>query len=117
MNLKMTDYKLDIGKEASNLYLIVFMALLFMAGLPALLPLALVNIWSRYLTNRSLLQSYSSKVEGLGEYFNSFALILFPVTLILCPLLGEWMLASNTAIYPNGLPTAFTFLDFLKGHH
>ena len=58
----MTDYKLDVGKEASNLYLIVFMAMLFLTGIPALLPLAFVNILSRYLTNRSLLQSYSSKV-------------------------------------------------------
>lgn len=58
----MTDFKLDVGKEASNLYLIVFMAMLFLTGIPALLPLAFVNILSRYLTNRSLLQSYSSKV-------------------------------------------------------
>lgn len=67
MNRKITDFTLEVYKEASNLYLIVIMAMLFCAGIPATLPLATLNILSRYITNRSLLQSYSSKIDGLGE--------------------------------------------------
>jgi hypothetical protein len=62
MNRKINSFQLDIVKEASNAYLILFMTTLFCAGIPALVPLALVNLLSRYLINRSLLQSYSSKV-------------------------------------------------------
>ena len=43
-------------------------------------------------------------------------LLLFPVMLIIFPLLGCWMVVENSAIYPSGLPTTFHFLDFLKGN-
>jgi hypothetical protein len=66
MNQQITSYKLDVYKEASNLYLIIIMTCLFFAGIPALLPLGMINIFSRYVTNRSLLQSNSSRIEGLG---------------------------------------------------
>jgi TRAP-type C4-dicarboxylate transport system permease small subunit len=67
MNRKITDFTLDVYKEASNLYLTVIMAMLFCAGIPAMLPLAMLNIVSRYIVNRSLLQTYSTKIDGLGE--------------------------------------------------
>lgn len=116
MNRKINSFQIDIVKEASNAYLVLIMAALFCAGIPALVPIALVNLVSRYLINRSLLQSYSSQVEGLGEGFSSITLIMFPVVLIFFPLIGEWMLISNNYIYPNGLPSDLSFLNFLEGH-
>lgn len=92
-------------KEASNLNLILCFIGFFCAGLPVLVPLALINVVSRYITNRSLLQSYSTQVDGLGEDFSSLAFLLFPFILILFPLLGCWMIVSNSSIYPYGLPT------------
>ena len=62
MNRKITDFRIEVYKEASNLYLIIVISALFNAGIPALVPLAWLNILSRYLTNRSLLQSHSSKI-------------------------------------------------------
>ena len=62
----MTDFQLDVATEASNIYLIFIIAGLFCAGVPTLLPLAFLNILTRYITNRSLLQFNSSKVPGLG---------------------------------------------------
>jgi hypothetical protein len=44
----------------------IFMVTLFMAGVPALLPLGFVSIFSRYTVNRMLLQGNSCKIEGLG---------------------------------------------------
>ena len=58
----MTSYKLDVYKESANVYLIIVMAMIFGAGVPALIPLAFINLLSRYVTNRSLLQSNSSRI-------------------------------------------------------
>jgi hypothetical protein len=91
MNRKIIDFKVEIYKEASNLYSIVFMATLFCAGIPVIMPLAMINILSRYLTNRSLLQGHSAKIDGMGEDFASITLLLFPIILVLFPIFGEWM--------------------------
>ena len=66
MNEQITSYKLNVYKQASQLYLVLFMVGMFWAGIPALVPLGLVDIFSRYATNRMLLQGSSSKIEGLG---------------------------------------------------
>ena len=116
MNKKITDFKLDVYKEASNLYLILIMACLLHAGIPVVIPLAFLNILSRYITNRSLLQGHSSKIDGLSEDFSSMTLLIFPFMLVGFPLVACWMIVENAYIYPNGLPTTFHFLDFLKGN-
>jgi hypothetical protein len=41
------------------------MALFLNAGIPALIPLAWLNLASKYITNRKVIQSISSKIEGL----------------------------------------------------
>lgn len=92
------------------------MAALFCAGVPILVPLALLNILSRYITNRSLLQGQSSQVSGLGEDFSSLSLHIFPFMLIFFPIMGEWMIISNSSIYPSGLPVDLSFLNFLEGY-
>jgi hypothetical protein len=58
----MTSYKLDVYQESANVYLIIVMAMIFGTGIPALIPLAFINLLSRYVTNRSLLQSNSSRI-------------------------------------------------------
>lgn len=62
MNEEITSYKLDIYKESANFYLVLVMCSLFCAGIPALIPLGFVNLFSRYVTNRSLLQNNSTRV-------------------------------------------------------
>ena len=66
MNRKMTDFTLEVAKEAASLYLIIIMACIFWAGIPVLVPLAFLNIMSRYIINRSLLQNYSVRIAGLS---------------------------------------------------
>ena len=96
--------------------MILFMIFLFSAGIPVLIPLGFLNILSRYLTNRSLLQNNSSKIEGLGEDFSAISHTLIPMIMIFCPLLGCWMLTGNSDIYnptqsPPILPTQFPFFN------
>lgn len=66
MNKKMTDFKLEVDKEAASLYLIIIMTCIFWSGIPVLVPLAFLNIMSRYIINRSLLQNHSMRIAGLG---------------------------------------------------
>lgn len=98
MNRDITAYRLDICKETASLYLVVVMALMFSSGIPILLALALLNLLSRYIANRSLLQHNSVRVEGLGEEFSSLSSLLLTIILIAFPLLNEWMLIANTKI-------------------
>lgn len=91
------------------------MTCIFWAGIPVLVPLAFLNIMSRYIINRSLLQNHSVRIAGLGEEFNSFSLFVLPIILILLPPLAEWMIVANSYIYPSGLPINFS-LSFLQGY-
>jgi hypothetical protein len=91
------------------MYLVIVMVMLFSAGIPALLPLGFIDIFSRYVTNRILLQSNSSKIEGLGEEFMSLSVHILPIMLVISPLIGEWMLVANSSIYPNVLPMSFPY--------
>jgi hypothetical protein len=96
MNQKITSYKLNVYKEVSYMYMVVFMCALFWTGVPALVPLGFLSIFSRYVVSRILLQGSSSKIEGLGEQFMSLSLIILPIILIFCPIIGEWMLVANS---------------------
>lgn len=104
MNKDITSYKVNVYKEAANFYLILIMVCLLCTGIPVLLPLGFLNILSRYITNRSLLQNNSSRVDGLGADFSSFSLSVLTIILVLFPLFGEWMLTANNYIYPSIQP-------------
>lgn len=65
MNAKITSYKLDVYVEYSYFNLVIFMALFLSSGIPVLIPLAWVSLVTKYITNRILLQSVSSRIEGL----------------------------------------------------
>jgi hypothetical protein len=62
MNREIISYKLDIYKETANLYLVLIIVLVFFTGVPVFLPIGFVNILSRYIVNRSLLQKNSVRI-------------------------------------------------------
>jgi hypothetical protein len=113
MNAEMTSYRLDVFQEAANFYMVMAMCGLFCAGVPVLVPLAYINLLSRYITNRSLLQANSARINGLGEEFASFTRAILPLMLVVCPLVGEWMLVANSDIYPSALAMSFPYLGGL----
>lgn len=115
MNREITEYSLDVYRETADLYLNVIMILLFFAGVPALLPLGLLNILSRYITTRSLLQNNSVRVDGLGEEFSSLSSTVLTICLVICPLIGEWMLIANTKIASDAALLAGSFPTSLSG--
>jgi hypothetical protein len=77
------------------------MALFLNAGIPAIIPLAWLNLASKYITNRKLIQSVSSKIEGLTQEFMEWTLTFIPIILIVCPLLAGWMLTANKNFIPD----------------
>jgi hypothetical protein len=84
--------------------MIFFMAVFLDAGIPALVPLALIDLFSRYLTNRSLLQHSSTRISGLGILFSDMSHTFITVTLALAGVNAGWMLTANGSIYPGVLP-------------
>jgi hypothetical protein len=87
---------------------------LFCVGIPVLLPIGMICLWSKYVTNRSLLQKNSSRIDGLGEDFSSLTLSLIPFIIILSPIVGEWMLTANYDIYNANLPMSFPYFQGLS---
>lgn len=98
MNLEIISWKLNIADEFAYFNLIIFMAIFYCCGIPVLIPLAFVNLFSKYITNRSLLQSLSSRVSGLSEAFNGLPLTIIPIMLAIACLLGSWMLTANDMV-------------------
>jgi len=74
------------------------------AGIPVLMPLAFVDLLSRYICNRSLMQQNSRRVDGLGIIFNQLPHNLIPALLILSTINAGWFLTANSSIYPSILP-------------
>lgn len=87
------------------MYMILFLIFFLSGGLPVLIPLGFLNILSRYISNRSLLQSNSTKIDGLGEDFMEVSFTLLPIIIVICPIFGEWMLSANTSVYNVALST------------
>ena len=71
------------------------------AGIPALVPLAFLNLISRYIMNRSLLQQNSTRINGLGLAFNQLSYVFLTITLALSAVNAAWMLTANSLIFPN----------------
>ena len=109
MNEKITAWKLNIYIENSYFNLIVFLCLFLCSGIPILLPLGFINLLSKYLSNRYLLQNHSSRIEGLSEKFNSFPLGMIPILLIVSCIVGCWMITAIDTIYPDALSIGFKF--------
>jgi hypothetical protein len=90
-----------VVEETSSLFLIVFMGLMYCGGIPVMLPLAAVNILSRYIVNKFLILNYSSRVAGLTDDFNALSINLIPFSIIISCLFGIWMFTASSYIYPN----------------
>ncbi len=66
MNEKITSFKYDLYVEFAYFNLIIFMGVFLSGGIPVMMPLAFVCIFSRYVTSRNVIQGMSSKIEGLS---------------------------------------------------
>jgi hypothetical protein len=66
MNEKITSFKYNLYVESAYFNLIIFMGVFLSGGIPVMMPLAFVSLISRYITSRSIIQTLSSKIEGLG---------------------------------------------------
>ena len=95
MNEKITSFQIKVFVESAYFYLIIFLGFFLSGGIPILVPLAFINLFSKYITNRSLLQKNSSRIEGLSEGFNHFTFILLPLTIAMASIFGGWMLTAN----------------------
>ena len=114
MNREIVSYKLDIYKEAANLYLILVMILVFFVGVPIVLPIGFVNILSRYVINRSLLQKNSVRIDGLGQDFSQLSVTVLTISMIIFPLIGEWMLMGNSKVSSAATTWFGTYIDPLS---
>lgn len=103
MNIALTEYKFDVTIHLAETLLVVFMAMFYGAGIPVLIPIGFVVIFSRYITGKILMLRFSSRIEGLTEDFNELANGLLPFAPLLSGLLGIWMLTANEIVYPNGM--------------
>ena len=112
MNKEITSYELSIYKQYSNFLLIIFMTFYLEAGIPALVPLAMINLVSRYIMNRSLLQKHSTRINGLGLVFNQISYVFLTITFILASINAAWMLTANSYIYPSVLPFNLKIWNF-----
>jgi len=79
------------------------MGITLSAGIPVIMPLAWLSLFSRYVTSRIIFQTISSKIEGLGEDFMAFPLTFMPVLLIFGSIFGCWMLTANDRLIPPNL--------------
>lgn len=66
MNEKIISWKLNASDEFAMFNLIIFISLFYGAGVPVLIPIAFLSLLSKYIANRSLLQSVSSRIDGLS---------------------------------------------------
>lgn len=103
MNEKITSFKYNIYVEFAYFNLITFMGTFLSGGLPVILPLAFLSLISRYITSRSMIQTMSSKIEGLGVDFMAYPFTFLPFLIIFGSLFSCWMLTGNEALRPPNL--------------
>lgn len=66
MNEKIISWKLNASDEYAYFNLVIFLALFYSGGIPVLVPLGFVSLFSKYVSNRTLLQSLSTRIDGLS---------------------------------------------------
>lgn len=62
MNNKITSFRYNLYVEFAYFNLILFMGVFLSGGIPVLIPLAFLSLFSRYITSRSVIQTLSSKI-------------------------------------------------------
>ena len=65
--------------------------------------LAFLSLISRYITSRSVIQTLSSKIEGLGVDFMAYPLTFLPLLIILGSIFSAWMITANPELVPPSL--------------
>lgn len=101
LNMQFTNYRIDVTNYLAEELLIVFIGIMYCGGIPILLPLCMASLISRYITAKSLMLRYSSRVDGLTEELNEVGYILLPLASLFGCLVGLWMLTANSMIYPG----------------
>lgn len=103
MNTKITSFKYNIYVEFAYFNLIIFMGVFLSGGIPVLIPLAFASLLSRYITSRSIIQTLSTKIEGLGVDFMAYPTTFLPLLIIFGSVFSCWMLTANAALVPPSL--------------
>lgn len=103
MNNEIASYQVDVVGETAQLMLVVFISLLYSAGLPVMVVLGALNIISMYVSNKYLILRYSRRIEGLNEDFSSLSEGILPFSMLFSCLFGVWMLTASSYIYPSAM--------------
>lgn len=103
MNSKITSFRYNLYVEFAYFNLILFMGVFLSGGIPVLIPLAFLSLFSRYITSRSVIQTLSSKIQGLGVDFMAYPMTFLPIMIILGSVFSCWMLTGNNALIPPSL--------------
>jgi hypothetical protein len=103
MNTKITAFRYNLYVEFAYFNLITFMGVFLSGGVPAMIPLAFVSLLSRYITSRSIIQTLSSKIEGLGVDFMAYPMTFLPILIIFGSIFSCWMLTANSSLIPPSL--------------
>lgn len=98
------------------------MGIFLSAGIPVLVPLAFINLLSKYITSRIVIQSHSSRISGLGEDFMAYPLTFLPFIVIFGAIFGCWMLTANESLIPPyvniniplDLPDDFNIVELVR---
>lgn len=91
MNKEIVKFEIDVVGETAELFLIVFICLMYSGGMPAMIALGSINILSRYIINKYLIVNYSKRVEGLTESFSELSIGVLPWAIIISCFFGIWM--------------------------
>lgn len=111
MNQQISSFEVDVVEETAALFLVVFISLMYSAGLPVLVVLGAINIISRYISNKYLILRYSHRIEGLTEDFSSLSIGILPLGMLLSSLIGIWMFTANVYIYNTAMNVRIPFLS------
>ncbi len=95
MNTKITAFKYNLYVEFAYFNLIIFMGVFLSGGIPSLVPIAFLALFSRYITSRSIIQTVSSKIEGLGVDFMAYPMTFLPILIVFGSIFSCWMLTAN----------------------
>jgi hypothetical protein len=114
MNKDISGYEIDVVSSLSQAYMIVFMALMYNAGMPVLIPLCFADLVSRYVTGKLLLLGFSSRIQGMTEVINSISYYLLPFASLFSCLLGMWMFTASSEFYPGKIAIRIPFGDSVE---
>jgi hypothetical protein len=85
LNKRITDFEIDVAGETAE-FLVVFISFMYSTGLPALMVIDELNIFSRYFVNKHLIINNSKRIEGLTEDFSELSIL--PWAIIISYLFG-----------------------------